>query len=1596
MLKTKKQLLAVLLAVVTFIGILPMNAFAAEVTMDLSKAEVSWDYTLTDEEGNTFSAAYGIHASDNPFGHSIPANRRSMHDYTAKRPGLGGDKSEWVYGEDYVYCFCIEHGVPLPNAKDYAGSNDPSFGDKYERLSAAQKDLLSLALTYGYPNRTDLSTSKDANACYAATQLIVWQITLGFRTSATELNDRSYPASGYTGTMTEQYCSNKYFKHYYDRILSDMANHFKRPSFTSTLQSGAPTYEMKFENGRYRAALTDTNNVLQNFYVSSSGGVSATISGNTLTITSSVPITSAALIKLNRRIPSTYHTSGFLIWSVPGKEGENQDMVSGVPANNDPVPAYLRVEAPAGHVKLVKTSEDGKVEGVRFRITGNGLDKTVQTGRNGEVLLQDLQPGIYSVAEETDNRYEPQNTQRVTVVSGQTATVTFNNKLKRGELKVIKTSEDHFVEGVTFHLTGTSLSGLAVNEYARTNAAGAALFENVLIGSGYTLEEVGTAERYVIPEPINATVEWNKVTEKSVHNALKKFRVSVLKSDAETGSPQGDASLSGAVYGLYKGEQLVASYQTDQTGVFTSDWFVCDTDWTLREISASAGYLVDPVQHPIGADPEEYVIEYNELSMSAAETVKKGRVSIIKHCDDGSTQIETPESGAAFQIYLTKSGSYEAARESERDILTCDENGYCQSKALPYGYYTVHQIKGWDGKEFIGDFQVFISEDEEIYRFIINNDTFESEISIAKTDAETKKIIPIEGVGFRVKDLSTGEYISQHINYPTPVDISVFYTSSEGKLMLPQPLPYGNYELWEENSCEGYVLTKTPIPFAVDGSQATIYLEMPNMPQKGRITIAKTGQVFSSVSAIGGGYIDQDGNDIAFPTVYKPVYSVQGIPGAVYEVRAAEDIYTPDGTLRYAKGNLVSEITTDGSGKAVTEPLYLGKFEIREIKAPYGMLLNEEIRFAELVYAGQDIAITETSTGFYNERQKVSVSLEKHMEQNERFGIGQNGEILSVQFGLFAAEDLTAANGSVIPKDGLLETVRCDVNGKAVFSVDLPAGANCYVKEIVTDMQYILSDEKFPVVFEYAGQETAVVDIQVNNGEPITNLIIAGDVKGLKIDRETEETISGAVFGLFAPNETIFTAETALLTAESGSDGVFLFEDVFYGNWLIKELQPAEHFLPNEEIYPVQITEHEKVIEITVLNDRIPEIGTNAAVDGEKEIGATEVFTLEDTVSYRHLIPGKEYTVSGVLMDKTTGEPLCINGEEIHAETAFVPDAPSGEVIVSFTFDSRYLKTDTDIVVFETLYRDGKELAVHADIEDEDQTVTVKIPKIGTTATIEDKKKVNATEIFTLKDVVAYHNLTPGKEYVIKGVLMDKNTGKALVIDGEEIRSEVTFIPETANGEVVVPFVFDSRFIKEETDLVAYETLYRENIEIAAHTDIEDKDQTVSVFIPKIGTQASIEGNKESTVTDWVTIEDIVSYKNLTPGKEYIVKGVLMDKSTGKALLIDGKEIRSETTFIPENADGEIVLAFTFEGKYLKKTTQIVVFESLYREDIPIAVHADLEDPEQTVTVQVPPPSPSDSPQTGDTSHIWLWLALSAASGAAIILLSVRRRRYSK
>lgn len=882
----------------------------------------------------------------------------------------------------------------------------------------------------------------------------------------------------------------------------------------------------------------------------------------------------------------------------------------------------------------------------------------------------------------------------------------FKVKTSSGNLKLIKTSEDGNVANIEFTVKGDGYS-----KTVKTNSKGEFELTDLFPGS-YTVTEI-TDSKYETQKSQTVKVESGKTATVTFKNVLKKWNLTVTKTDAETKSAQGDATLAGAVYGIYNNGKLVDKYTTDKNGSFKTSYYVCGDNWTLKEIEPSEGYLLDETEYHIGAEAKKYTIENNSISMGVTEDILKGKISIIKHTDDGSTKIETPEKCAEFQVYLKSSGSYAKATESERDNLICDEYGFAETKDLPYGTYTVHQTKGWNGTEFIADFDVFVNEDGKTYKYLINNSSLESYVKIVKVDSETGKQIPYAGAGFQIYN-PDGKLVTMKYTYPTVTEIDTFYTNSDGYLITPETLPYGKgYSVVEVQAPYGYILDSTPVYFDITAEKISeengvtiVKAEKKNTPQKGTITVEKTGEIFSNVTAIGGGYTDENGNDIALTTIYQPEYSVSGLSGAVFETYADEDITTPDGTVRYKKDTFVDTITTDKKGTATSKQLYLGKYRVVETVAPYGTVINPEPHTVELTYSGQNEKVTNTSTSFTNDRQKAEINLTKILEQNEKFNIGSNDEILNVSFGLYADEDLKAANGSVIPKDGLLEIITCNEKGKATFTTDLPIGSY-YVKEISTDSHYILSDKKYPVVFEYAGQDTATVHISVNDGEPIENEIIYGTIQGLKIDRETGENITGALFGLFSITETEFTEETAILTSESNEEGIFTFENVPYGEYIVSELKPAKGYLPNEENYQVTISNNEEIIEITVENDKIPELKTTATIDGKKEFTTNGDITIDDVVSYKHLTAGKEYTIKGVLMDKSTGKQFLVDGKEVCSEVTFTPETADGEVTVSFTFDGSVITKETEIVAFETLYREGTEIAVHADIVDENQTVTI-------------------------------------------------------------------------------------------------------------------------------------------------------------------------------------------------------------------------------------------------------------------------------------------------
>ncbi|MED9975143.1 MAG: SpaA isopeptide-forming pilin-related protein, partial [Streptococcus salivarius] len=584
-----------------------------------------------------------------------------------------------------------------------------------------------------------------------------------------------------------------------------------------------------------------------------------------------------------------------------------------------------------------------------------------------------------------------------------------------------------------------------------------------------------------------------------------------------------------------------------------------------------------------GADPKLYEVEHNLTSNDVTEQVIKGNVAIIKHTDDGETKIETPEKGASFEIYLKSAGSYGAANKDERDTIVCDENGFGQTKDMPYGIYTVHQTSGWEGREMMDDFDVFISQNAQTYRYLINNRNFESFVNVVKVDAESGKSIPYAGAGFKIYD-PQGNQVKMTFTYPTPTTIDVFYTDANGSLVTPEKLDYGKgYSIVEVQAPYGYVLDDTPVYFDIteensteEGGVTVVKVNKPNMAQKGTITVEKTGEVFSGVNVSGS-----EDSDV----IYQPVYEVAGLEGAVYEVRAAEDISTPDGTLRYSKSEVVDTITTSSDGFVKSKELYLGKYEVKEITAPYGMVVSGETHTVELTYAGQNISVTETSTSFYNERQKVQVSLAKAIEKDKTFGIGDNGEIKNISFGLYAAEDIVSASGTVIPADGLIEIVSVNENGTAVMKSDLPFG-KYYVKEIATDEHYVLSDTKYPVVFEYAGQDTATVEIKVNDGKEIKNELIYGSVSGKKID-ENGEALEGAVIGIFKAEETEFTKDTAHMTTTSAKDGSFSFAKVPYGKWIVREIEQPKGFVLDEKAYEVNISKAEQVVEIEIVNEYV-------------------------------------------------------------------------------------------------------------------------------------------------------------------------------------------------------------------------------------------------------------------------------------------------------------------------------------------------------------------------------------------------------------------------
>ena len=732
-------------------------------------------------------------------------------------------------------CYCIEPGVPRNLYRSYESYGEDywdSFPAEYNCTidGRTMKTLLGRIMQYGYQGNLSLDwrsqndSDADKLAHMMATQVLVWETVVGERDA-----DFNHIAPDNTDAVKSVYRTSHplygRFSAYYDSIEASVKKHTIVPSFMDRSEEAAQTVELSWDGSRYTATLTDANGVLSEYAFSSAqSDMSFAVDGNDLTISAETAPADGVTITAVRNNTR----QGVVVWSDGhyGPDGTMQDVVTFRDTVSDPMYAYLHLKVSYGSVKIIKTSEDGEVSGISFTVSGNGTEQTVTTNADGEMQLDDLRPGVYTVTEQSSDQYEPQEVRQVTVLSGQIATVTFHNTLKRGSLEVVKTAEDGLNEGVKFHLTGTSLAGLSVDEYAVTGSNGKAVFSDVLIGTDYILSEVDTGIRYVVPEDQTTAVEWNTVTQAEVRNVLKKWSATVTKWDAETGLPQGDATLAGAVYGVYRGEELVDTYTTDESGQFTTTDYVCGNDWTIRELSPSEGYLLDNTVYPVGAEPQHYTEEYNPIALDVTEQVIRGGVTLTKVDKDYP---ENKLEGAVFEVYRDSNRNQELDAEDEL-LGTMEElgGGEYALTGLCYGGYFAKEAQAPEGFYL----------DENAYYFAITTDgetvTVENEagkgfvnaaqvgsLRIVKTSSDGK----LEGFSFRVTGANGYD--------------QVFQTDAEG-FILVEGLRIGDYTVSEvrDGSSDGYLLPADKTASIFEGAVTEVEMHnekkpTPKVPQTG-------------------------------------------------------------------------------------------------------------------------------------------------------------------------------------------------------------------------------------------------------------------------------------------------------------------------------------------------------------------------------------------------------------------------------------------------------------------------------------------------------------------------------------------------------------------------------------------------------------------------------------------------------------------------------------------------------------------------------------------------------------------------------------------
>ena len=1158
--------------------------------------------------------------------------------------------------------------------------------------------------------------------------------------------------------------------------------------------------------------------------------------------------------------------------------------------------------------------------GTKVYSKGDLVKENLTTGENGSVTLKNLHLGTYVVKETKapDNFYNGSEEKSVTLTyAGQNkevvfADVTFNNERQKADVSVEKQDKDTKkpLKGGIFALYASddirNADGTVVVkkgtliEKATTGEDGTAKFTADLpIGYSYSVKEDQAPEGYVRNTEDVYTFKFSYTNDKEAtvsfahtfSNDRVTAKINLYKVDKETGKavPQGDATLKGAVYGLYAREDIVhpdgatgtiykageqvASLTTDDKGQSSVNGLYLGK-YYIKEITPPTGYLADTEEHDLVCSYEGDMTAEVKRECTSSEQVIKQPFQIIKAANNGKTDADLL-SGAGFTVYLKSSltkkadGSYDfdsarpvvSGENGATEIFT-DEKGYACSIPLPFGSYIVRETTTPHNYKPVDEFEVNITEhhpnEPQIWRVLLDEE-FKAKLKIVKKDDETKKSVLIAGTEFKVYDLDNKKYVEQVTTYPVTTTHKSYFTDSQGYLIMPKNLKIGHYRIEEVNAPEGYTINKNYVEIAVDANtayqmdsesgDAIITVDYENHPVKGKLTIYKKGEMLTGFK-----------KDF--------VYEERYLKGAEFNVYAAENIYTPDyqkdengnRQLIYAKDALVTTVTTGEDGKAVAENLPLGSYYVVEKTAPEGFVLNHDRSEVAFVYVDQDTPVIEQEVTVGDDRQKVAIQVEKQDAEN-------GATVAGAVFGIYNKEDIKADGKVIVKADTLLQKMTSDNDGLAACTLDLPLG-QYYVKELKAPAGFVSSDEILNLDASYQGQDVKTVKLKtVKKNQPTTVEITKSDVTtGVELD--------GAKLTVLDKEGNVVDQWTSVKDQPH----------------VIKRLTVGEEYTIREEMAPygyLKATDVKFTLEDTAeiqkveMKDEVPTGLLIINKNGEFLDKVTLLDNVKGTVE--HLFEYVTGSLTDVTFDVFAAEDIkAADGvsedyfkadEKVGTITtdsngiAQMGDLPAGKYYVKEVktahgyvldgepryVDLSYRDQDTPVITYDEKWQNARQKVKVTVVKKEKDTDRVLAGGVFGLYTSEDIKNAKG-EVLLEKDSLIEQRVTDEKGQI--------TFTADLPVDGKYYVKEI-FAPDGfVTTEEVQEFTFE--YAGEDQAEVSYDFTFENQ---PTTVELSKTDLTTGKELP--GAHLKVTDSDGNTVDEWTSTEESHVIKELVVGKEY-------------------------------------------------------------------------------------------------------------------------------